>query len=224
MIRTLLATMAAALVTAAAAAGPLDEAPLRLFLDDATAGMPGRVELSVGELDPRLTLAPCARVVPFVPTGARLWGRTHLGVRCVEGAKWQAFVPVTVRVFGPALVATRALAAGEPAGEADFEVAEVELTREPPGVLTDPSRLQGKVLGRNIPAGQPLRADLLRARPVLGAGEQVRVVYQGQGFQVSTEGKSLGPAGEGQPVRVQTAGGRVLTGVARADRSVEVRF
>ncbi len=224
MIRTLLTAMAGGLAAGAVAAGPLDPAPLRLFLDDATAGMPGRVEVSVGELDPRLALAPCARVVPFLPTGVRLWGRAHIGVRCVEGATWQAYVPVHVRVFGPALVANRALAAGESIGDADFELAEVELTREPPGLLSNPRGLQGKVIGRNMRAGQPLRADFLRARPVLGAGENVRVVYEGQGFQVSTEGKSLGAAGEGEPVRVQLTGGRVLTGVARPDRTVEVRF
>jgi flagella basal body P-ring formation protein FlgA len=223
MIR-MLAAAAAAAVTAAATAAPLDEGRLRLFLDEATAATAGRVEVSIGEIDPRLALAPCARVEPFVPPGARLWGRTNLGVRCMEGAAWQAYIPVTVRVYAPALVAARPLAAGEPLTDADVQIAEVELTREAPGVLTDPARLQGKVLGRNVAAGQALRADFLRAKPVLGAGEQVRVVYLGDGFQVSTEGKSLGPAGDGQPVRVQTAAGRVLTGVARADRTVEVRF
>src|SRR5437867_13048141 len=59
---------------------------VRLYLDERAAFPGGEVEISVGEPDPRLTLAPCARYEPFLPPGARLIGRTSLGVRCVEGA------------------------------------------------------------------------------------------------------------------------------------------
>src|SRR4051794_3646230 len=75
---------------------------LRLYVER-EAG-PGRVELSVGKPSNRLQLAPCAEMEPFVPPGARLWGRTTLGVRCVSGATWQAFLPVHVRIYGQAQV------------------------------------------------------------------------------------------------------------------------
>ena len=67
--------------------------------------LPLRMEVSVGQLDPRLRLAPCARVEPHLPAGARLWGRTRLGLRCVEGAvRWNVYLPITVKAFGPAWV------------------------------------------------------------------------------------------------------------------------
>ena len=46
---------------------------------------PTRVKVSVGRLDDNPRLAPCARMEPFLPPNTRLWGRTHVGVRCIEG-------------------------------------------------------------------------------------------------------------------------------------------
>src|ERR1043166_3241740 len=64
------------------AAGVADiAADTQLFLDRQTLALPGDVEITVGEPDARLDLAQCRRYEPFIPTGARLWGRTTLGVR-----------------------------------------------------------------------------------------------------------------------------------------------
>jgi len=42
-----------------------------------------RMEVTVGALDSRLKLAPCAKVEPYLPPGTRLWGKTRLGLRCM---------------------------------------------------------------------------------------------------------------------------------------------
>jgi flagella basal body P-ring formation protein FlgA len=201
----------------------VDAERVRLFLDRETAGLGGRVEVTVGELDPRLQLAPCARVDLFLPQGSRLWGRSAIGARCVEGATWQVWLPVTVRIFAPALVAARPVATGEPFGEADVRVEEIDLTREPAGVLADPALLRSVVAARPVQPGTPLRADHVRRKPVVAAGDPVRLLYRGEQFQVTSEARALAAAAEGQPVRVQTDSGRVVTGVAQADRTVEIR-
>ena len=76
--------------------------------------MPLRMEVQVGRLDPRLNLAPCQNVDPYLPSGSKLWGRTRIGLRCVEGAKpWNVFLPVTIQAFGPAWVLTHNVSMGE---------------------------------------------------------------------------------------------------------------
>lgn len=205
------------------AAAQLDERSIQLYLEKERVGVNGRVEVTVGEIDPRLRLAPCARMEPFVPKGARLWGRSNIGVRCIEGATWSTFMPVHVRIYAPALVATRGLSPGTALTAEDYRVEEVELTREPPGVFTDAAQLEDRVLVRTIAAGQTLRADQTRVRPVINAGEQVKVSYIGAGFMVAAEGRALSQAGNGQNVRVQTETGKILNGVARPGRIVEVR-
>lgn len=223
IIRATRLLLGAALVLSAAAAHAFDAAPLRLYLENEMSGASGRVDVSIGEIDSRLRLAPCARIEPFLPAGTRLWGRGMLGVRCMEGASWTTYVPVHVRVYGPGVVAARGLSAGDALTPEDVRIEEIELTREPPGVLNDPAQVEHKVLLRSLVAGQAIRGSQLRAEPVVATGEQVKLTYSGNGFMVSAEGRALAPAVDGQSVRVQTGSGKVLTGVARPGRVVEIR-
>lgn len=193
---------------------------IRLFLERETTGLPGRVAIEFGALDPQARPAPCARLEPFLPAGARLWGRTSLGLRCSDGTAWSAFLPVTVRVFAPVLVTARSLPAGHALAEEDARIEEVDLTQQPPGLLQDAGYAVNKVLSRPLAAGQPLRREHFRARALVAPGDPVRLIYEGAGFRVSTEARALGSATEGEPVRVQTESGRVVTGIARGPRRV----
>lgn len=190
----------------------------------AATGGQARIEVTVGEFDTRAKLAPCARTEFFVPGGTRLWGRARIGLRCVQGANWSVLLPVNVRIHAPALVASRHLAALQPIAAGDVHVAEVEWTREPLGVATDVAQLDNRVPTRPIAPGQPIPLAALRAPQVVSQGDAVKVVGTGRGFSVSTAAVALAAAQDGQPVRVRTDSGRVLTGTARAGRIVEVVF
>jgi len=216
------ALLLAALGAAPAVAQPAGDAdPIRGFVARQVAPGAGRVEVSVGQLDPRLVLAPCARIEPYLLPGTRLWGRTSIGVRCLEGATWNVSLPVTVTVRGVALVAAEPLASGAVPGPASFRLEEVELTKEPGAPVTDLSQLVGRSLTRGLAAGQVLRQDHLRATPTVAAGDPVRVRLVGQGFAIQADGQALAPAAEGQPVRVRTENGRIVAGTLRG-RTVEV--
>lgn len=190
---------------------------------DAQLPTAARVEVSVGELDPRLRLAPCGRIEPFVPPGQRLWGRSKVGLRCTDGvARWTVYLPVTVKVWGTGLVARAALASGSTLSPADLAQAEVDLAEEPSAALVDAQALVGRQLARPLQPGQALRAVHLRPRQWFAAGETVQIRAGGSGFFIAATGQALTPGLEGQPVRVRTEGGRVLTGEAVGDRRVEV--
>ncbi len=183
-----------------------------------------RIEVQVGALDQRLTQAPCVQPTYSTPSGARLWGRSVVMVRCPGNAAWSLRVPLNVRVWGTALVATRTMLAFTPLRSEDLRPAEVELTREAQGVLTDLAQLEGRVATRMINAGQPLPLAALRAPQAVGQGDPVKVLGQGAGFAIATDAVALSSALEGQSVRVRTESGRVITGIARAGRVVEVSF
>ena len=121
---------------------------LKLYLERAATGLPGRVEVVVGRLDDRLQLAPCARVLPFMPANSRLWGKTQIGLRCAEGASWSVYLPVEIRVFAQALVATRTIGFGSGVGPDDARLEEVEVSREPGMPLADFPSLDGKTAAR----------------------------------------------------------------------------
>jgi flagella basal body P-ring formation protein FlgA len=132
------------------------------------------------------------------------------------------FLPVTVKVFGPALVAARPLPAGAVLGPADLARGEVDLAEEASSALVRDSLVLGRTLARPLAAGQSLRQSHLKARQWFAAGETVQVIASGPGFRVASEGRALSQGVEGRAVRVKTESGRVLTGMPTAERRVEV--
>jgi flagella basal body P-ring formation protein FlgA len=184
----------------------------------------GKTEIHIGEPDARLNLAPCNKMIPFLPPGTRAWGRFNIGVRCVEGARWTIFVPAQVKIIGSALVARQALAIGSPVMDAEVEEQEIELTREPSMPITDRSQLKGKLLSRAIFPGQIIRPEFLRFPPAINQGDMVKVVASGEGFQVTADGEALSHANLGQSVRVKTESGRTISGIAKAGKTVEIRI
>jgi flagella basal body P-ring formation protein FlgA len=197
---------------------------LHQFAAQQLAGQPGKVGIEVGAIDPQLQLEPCARVEGFVPSGGRLWGKTTVGARCAQGANWVIYVPITVTVEAPVVVAARPLANGRVLAAEDVSLQTLDLTQLPAGVLTDTAAAVGQTLTVGLLPGYPVRQDMLRAPLVIRQGQSVRLVAQGSGFGVSAEGKALGNAAAGQTVQVRTANGQTVSGVARPDGSVEVNF
>ena len=180
-----------------------------------------RFEVSVGQLDARLRLAPCLQVRPYLPEGMRLWGKSRIGLRCVQGAvKWNVYLPITVKAFGPALVATSGAAAGSVLSAADLSSAEVDLAEDSSAPLTRTEQAVDRTLARALKPGESLRQSHLKARQWFAAGETVTVQAQGDGFCVAGEAQALNPGIEGQPVRVRTESGRVLTGQPVGERRV----
>ena len=209
----------------ALAAVPIDlSARLRLFMEQQPLPFDGEVEVIVGEPDPRLNLAACAQYEPFVPPGTRLWGRASLGMRCVAGANWVAYVPIQVKVYGPAVVASRPIARGPLVAPEDVRIDRVEWTQWSPGVLAlAPDQAAGRLATRGINPGEAVRRDMLRAQPLFQAGEPIRVVFAGVGFAVNTEGRALTLGTEGQSAQASLGNGRVVVGVARPGKVLEVR-
>jgi flagella basal body P-ring formation protein FlgA len=196
---------------------------LRRLTDQASANMPAgtRVEVDVGALDSRLKLAPCARITPYLPTGTRLWGRARVGLRCDEGARWSVFLPVTVRVYAKAWTANQPLSLGTVLSAEHLQLDEVDIAAEPSPVVQQAQAALGRPLARALKPGQVLREADLKPRQWFAAGDTVRIVSVGTGFSISAEGQALAPGIDGQPIKVRTESGRVVTGRAVATRQVE---
>jgi flagellar basal body P-ring formation protein FlgA len=187
-------------------------------------GAPGlRAQVRVGQLDPRLKLAPCANVQPYLPEGMKLWGNARIGLRCADtGVRWNVFLPITVDVFGPGLVAAAPLAAGAVLSAADVRPATVNLSASSSAAITASELAIGRTLAKPLAPGDALRDGDLRTRQWFAAGDTVRIVAGGSGWRIHGEGQAMNPGLEGQAVRVRTESGRIVSGVATGDRMVEV--
>jgi flagella basal body P-ring formation protein FlgA len=191
------------------------------FLTQQAAGLPGKPVITVVPVFPR-GLAPCDTLEPFMPTGARLWGRTTVGVRCSGARPWTLYLQARVSVQATYYAAGRAVAPGEVLSAADLIPREGDLTAMPLAIVTDPSQAIGAVTLTRLAAGLPLRTDMLRGAGAILIGQTVHVVTGGQGFSISADGSAMNNATPGQQVHVKTAGGQIISGIAKDGSTVEV--
>lgn len=215
----------AAFATAARSAAP---APLsgstrpviEQFLLNQTAGLPGKVSITI---DTPLSgaLPPCEALEPFLPSGVRLWGRVSVGVRCAAGQPWTRYVQAYIAVVGNYYVTARQINAGEALTPADTAAREGDLATLPASIIVDPAQLNGVTVLNRIALGAPIRREFLRAVSIVQQGQNIKLVTQGPGFVVSTEGKAMSNAAVGAVIQVKTQSGQLISGVVRADGIVE---
>lgn len=225
--RALIAGLGCALPGPSAAAG-IDanqiETTVRAFVQQQTRGLTGDVVITVEPVDSRSQLGACAAVVPSLPPGGRLWGRSAVVVRCLGPSTWEFYQPVRIQVFAQHLRSTRKLAAGQQVAAGDLALTRGDLTALPETILTDPSQAIGLRLRMGLTAGLPVLKEHLVIPPAIRQGQSVRIVASGPGFSVSSEGTALVNAAEGSQVVVRTTSGQTVRGIARANGVVEVTF
>jgi len=228
-----------ALVFCVAVAAPVHaQAPLRAadiaaysqhWLDSMLAQRPAmpdlplRMEVQVGKLDSRLRLAPCQNIQAWLPTGAHLWGRTRIGLRCTNGSvPWKVFVPITVHAFGMAWVLNKPVVAGHILEEQDAALVEVDWAAQPAAIVARRADWRGQTAARALPAGQALRRNMLRPMQVFRSGAHVQVLLQGPGYTITASAQALQAGIVGHSVRVRLDSGKVLVGTVGADGAVLV--
>jgi flagella basal body P-ring formation protein FlgA len=203
--------------------GALRAEATRFVASQAGIAYPGsRATVTVGPIDPRLNLPACPAPAFALASGNRLWGSGNLAVNCAAPSPWSLYLTYQVALKGPALLARRPLAAGTAPGPSDLTTGQVEYAADPGRYPRDPAHLAGAVLTRPVAQGSAITLDQLRAQPAIKAGQRVRVVFQGNGFQVSQEGIAQGQAGVGDNLRLKTPSGRYVQGTVQADGTVRV--
>jgi len=190
------------------------------FLQNQAAGLPGQVIITI-DTPMSGALPACDALEPFLPGGARLWGRVSVGVRCTSGQPWTRYVPAYVAIRSNYYVAARPISAGQVLTLADAAVREGDLAALPRDVVVDPAHFDGVTTLNTIASGAPLRRESLRAAVAVQQGQNIRMRTRGPGFVVSTEGKAMASAAIGATVQVKMSGGQLLSGIVLADGTVE---
>jgi flagella basal body P-ring formation protein FlgA len=204
-----------------------DPSPIRKAIEEfvrlQTSNLPGKASHTIGAIDTSRLNSPCEGFDVSMGNGARPWGTVQVNVRC-RGGNWSIWVPVKIRVAVDYLVTARALGYGQRLTEADIGSSAGELSELPHGVLTDKDQAIDRVVTTALPAGRPLRADQLKLPVAVQHGQNVKIFGIGNGFQVSSEGKSLANGSIGQVIQVRLNSGQIQSGVVRSEGQVEVRF
>lgn len=203
---------------------PAIQSAVEAFVREKSAQEPGERTVTASRLDPRLKLSKCSQLEPYLPTGNRLWGNSSIGVRCLAPSTWSLYVPVHIKVSNQVLVTTRPIASGKPVEPEDVQLQMRDITPFAGSALTALDQVTGKNVAAPVAAGTILRTEMLRTAQVIRQGQQVKLVAQGSGFKVTSEGQAMGNATPGQVVAVKTRSGQIIKGIAKGEGIVEVYF
>jgi flagella basal body P-ring formation protein FlgA len=129
---------------------------------------------------------------------------------------------VQVKAFGQAWVVKGDIAPGTVLGEDDAVLSEVDWAQENNSVLSDPAMWVGQAAARRLSTGDVLRSGVVKPAQVFQAGSMVRVVAQGNGFAVTSDGQALSAGVVGAQARVRIDSGKILSGVVLDVHTVRV--
>lgn len=170
---------------------------------------PGRSQVELGQLDPRLRLKHCAQPLQgFLPAGSRTLGNTTVGVRCPTEPGWRIYVSARIKVFGQVVVTRQPLARGALIRAADLEQVERNLAALPYGYYTKPGPLVGMLAKRTIAAATAVTPQMLQAPKLVKRGERVTLVAETGRLEVRMTGEALADGASGDLIRVRAEGSR----------------
>ena len=192
------------------------------FLKSQARGLPGTLSVSVKP--PRSSLNACAALEAFQPPGSRNIGKTTVGVRCLAPSQWTVYLPAQVKLIGSYVATSQPLPANHILTETDLMLREGDLGLLTADVASDVHAIVGYRTVSGLAANAPLRATLLRSPLVVQQGQPTRIVLNGPGFSVQSEGQALANGSRGDRVRVKTASGQVVSGIAQDGQQVVVAY
>ncbi len=104
----------------------------------------------------------------------------------------------------------------------DLDEAEVDLAEDLTAAVVDRRQAVGRVLAQAAQARPDLAPGLPQGAPVVRRRRDRQGDRVGAGFSLESEGQALSNGIEGQPARVRTEGGRVVTGQPTGERRLEL--
>lgn len=184
----------------------------------------GQVAVEINPLDRRLQLTRCQQPLTItLAPGARLQGATSTRVSCPGNATWSIYVTGKISIYGYALVARRTLNRGETLSSSDVQLVEKDLTNLHYGFYSEVDEVLGQQATRALPAGQVLTPSSIKPPLLIRRGDQVTLMAEIGGIEVSMMGEALNDGIQGQRLRVRALNSkRVVEGQVISANVVKV--
>ena len=190
----------------------------------ATTQTPGRYEIQVSQLDPRLRMPMCDKeLTATLESPAQPIGRVTVKVRCEGAAPWTVFVPAQVKLFRDVVVVARPLKRTGIIGYDDVVLRERDISLISQGYLTSVDQAVGQKLTRPVVTDQVITLVHLEQAEVIRKGDQVVISASSGALQVKMPGEALSNGGMSEQIRVKNLNSnRVIKARVTAPGHVEV--
>ena len=185
---------------------------------------PNSVTVNVGNLDPRLRLAPCPDPLKVsLPSGATFRDRMTVSVSCASASSWTVYVPINIETQSPVLVLRKAVNRGTRLNAEDVEIQTRLVQGTGDGYLTDLAELDGRTVKRPLGAGAALTVDAMVPDLVVKRGQQVTLLASVGGLEVRAAGVAMSDAPSAGRVKVQNiSSSRIVEGVVESSDVIRI--
>ena len=185
---------------------------------------PGRYEIQVNQLDPRLRMPMCDKeLTASLESPAQPIGRVTVKVRCEGASPWTVFVPAQVKLFRDVVVVTRPLKRTGIIGYDDVAMRERDISLITQSYLTSVDQAIGQKLTRPMVADQVITLVHLEQAEVVRKGDQVVISASSGGLNVKMPGEALSNGSMSEQIRVKNLNSnRVIKARVTAPGQVEV--
>ncbi|WP_124379163.1 flagellar basal body P-ring formation chaperone FlgA [Pseudomonas synxantha] len=190
----------------------------------ATTETPGRYEIQVNQLDPRLRMPMCDReLTATLESPSQPIGRVTVKVRCEGASPWTVFVPAQVKLFRDVVVVARPLKRTGIISFEDVALRERDISQINQGYLTSLDQAIGQRLTRPMVTDQVITLIHLEQAEVIRKGDQVVISASSGGLNVRMPGEALSNGGMSEQIRVKNLNSnRVIKARVTAPGQVEV--
>ncbi len=183
-------------------------------------------QIVMGNLDARLRLQACdAPLVAFTHQQRVGLGRQTIGVKCQSETPWTVYVPVTVKLLKPVVVAAKALSAKHVLRVTDVVVKQVDVGALRHGYLSDTELVVGQQLKYPLAMGSVISQNAVKPEKIVRRGEMITLIAVAGSMQVKMNGTAMADGSLGQRVRVKNSSSkRVVEGVVDGPGIVRVKL
>jgi len=186
-------------------------------------GIPADSRIKVQAPDPQLKLPHCPAPEFSLPNPPPvLRGPIRISARCNTPQAWAIYLSASITEARTYYITQNRLETGHVLTPEDLATKRAYPEDFPSGAISEPQQLIGRSLQQGLDAGAVLRAPLLRTSFAITIGQTVKLVANGPGFSISTEGRALANAASGQRIQVRNSSGQIVQGIAQPGGIVSI--
>ncbi|MCE2680948.1 MAG: flagellar basal body P-ring formation chaperone FlgA [Burkholderiales bacterium] len=185
-----------------------------------------KYKVYLNDLNTKTNSDSCSDIQWSLPQGVALRGKTAFVAKCKSnGESSLVYQQLDIKVLANVVTVARAVKFNEVLDASAFLIEEKDITRLPyADFLSEYEGLVGQQSKRALNMGLIVRKDMVEPQPTVRQGDNIKVIIQGQGFKLSTEGVAMQSAQPGQQIRVKTQQGKILTGAVSAQQTIELNL
>lgn len=165
--------------------------------------------VAITYINPKPKLS-CESPVLTILNKKKRWGNLTISAQCANKKK---FIQINAAVSGEYIVANQNISTGTVITEQHISIKSGRLDTLPSTVILDKQQAINRIALRNINRDEPIKTVILQKNWYVKAGQKVKVIVNGEGYQIVTNGKTLNNAILDDHINVRLNSGNVIEGI-----------